>query len=49
MVAAAAPGKRFVVLDRPNPVTGGRARGPMLTPAFATFVGRQGDRASSTA
>ncbi|WP_329466041.1 exo-beta-N-acetylmuramidase NamZ family protein [Streptomyces sp. NBC_01431] len=41
MEAAALAGKRFVVLDRPNPVTGRAASGPVLDPAFATFVGRQ--------
>lgn len=38
MVAAARVGKRYVVLDRPNPV-GGRARGPMMTPGFTSGVG----------
>lgn len=32
-------GVEFVVLDRPNPL-GGRARGPVLRPAFASGVGR---------
>jgi uncharacterized protein YbbC (DUF1343 family) len=41
MEAAALAGKRFVVLDRPNAVTGLRAEGPVLRPAYATFVGRQ--------
>ncbi|MFB7370999.1 exo-beta-N-acetylmuramidase NamZ domain-containing protein [Streptomyces sp. NPDC056222] len=41
MVAAALAGKRFVVLDRPNPVTGQAALGPVLDRAFATFVGRE--------
>ncbi|MER5634261.1 exo-beta-N-acetylmuramidase NamZ family protein [Streptomyces nitrosporeus] len=41
MEAAALAGKRFVVLDRPNPVTGRAASGPVLDPAFATFVGRR--------
>ena len=41
MQAAALAGKRFVVLDRPNPVTGRAALGPVLEPAFATFVGRR--------
>ncbi|MFJ6700459.1 exo-beta-N-acetylmuramidase NamZ domain-containing protein [Streptomyces sp. NPDC091272] len=41
MVAAALAGKRFVVLDRPNPVTGRTALGPVLDRAFATFVGRE--------
>ncbi|MEV8402336.1 exo-beta-N-acetylmuramidase NamZ family protein [Streptomyces niveus] len=41
MEAAALAGKRFVVLDRPNPVTGRAALGPVLHPPFATFVGRR--------
>ncbi|GGP49797.1 exo-beta-N-acetylmuramidase NamZ family protein [Streptomyces melanogenes] len=41
MEAAALAGKRFVVLDRPNPVTGRTASGPVLDKAFATFVGRE--------
>ncbi|MFE0682188.1 exo-beta-N-acetylmuramidase NamZ domain-containing protein [Streptomyces sp. NPDC058961] len=41
MEAAALAGKRFVVLDRPNPATGRAAYGPVLDPAFATFVGRR--------
>ncbi|MFF3764240.1 exo-beta-N-acetylmuramidase NamZ domain-containing protein [Streptomyces sp. NPDC001922] len=41
MVAAVLAGKRFVVLDRPNPVTGHGAYGPVLDKAFATFVGRE--------
>ncbi|MEV6650652.1 DUF1343 domain-containing protein [Streptomyces sp. NPDC051219] len=41
MVAASLAGKRFVVLDRPNPVTGRQASGPVLDKAFATFVGRE--------
>ncbi|MFD4319298.1 exo-beta-N-acetylmuramidase NamZ domain-containing protein [Streptomyces sp. NPDC058548] len=41
MVAAGLAGKRFVVLDRPNPVTGRAALGPVLDRAFATFVGRE--------
>ncbi|MCX4785717.1 MULTISPECIES: exo-beta-N-acetylmuramidase NamZ family protein [unclassified Streptomyces] len=41
MEAAALAGKRFVVLDRPNPVTGRAALGPVLDPSFATFVGRR--------
>ncbi|GGW05275.1 hypothetical protein GCM10010230_44700 [Streptomyces narbonensis] len=41
MAAAALAGKRFVVLDRPNPVTGRAAFGPVLDRAFATFVGRE--------
>ncbi len=41
MEAAQLAGKRFVVLDRPNPVTGREAQGPVLHEEFATFVGRQ--------
>ncbi|MFD5480309.1 exo-beta-N-acetylmuramidase NamZ family protein [Streptomyces hawaiiensis] len=41
MEAARLAGKRFVVLDRPNPVTGRAALGPVLHKEFATFVGRQ--------
>ncbi|WP_329419277.1 exo-beta-N-acetylmuramidase NamZ family protein [Streptomyces sp. NBC_01268] len=41
MVAASLAGKRFVVLDRPNPVTGRSALGPVLDRAYATFVGRE--------
>jgi uncharacterized protein YbbC (DUF1343 family) len=41
MESAQSAGKRFVVLDRPNPVTGRAAKGPVLHKEFATFVGRQ--------
>ncbi|MFE2356556.1 exo-beta-N-acetylmuramidase NamZ domain-containing protein [Streptomyces parvulus] len=41
MEAAGLAGKRFVVLDRPNPVTGRAVLGPVLHKEFATFVGRQ--------
>jgi uncharacterized protein YbbC (DUF1343 family) len=41
MEAAALAGKRFVVLDRPNPVTGRAAEGPVLHEEFASFVGRR--------
>ncbi|MGW2510242.1 exo-beta-N-acetylmuramidase NamZ family protein [Streptomyces scopuliridis] len=41
MEAAALAGKRVVVLDRPNPVTGRAALGPVLHREFASFVGRQ--------
>ncbi|WP_203713453.1 exo-beta-N-acetylmuramidase NamZ domain-containing protein [Streptomyces ardesiacus] len=41
MEAASLAGKRFVVLDRPNPVTGRAALGPVLHKEFATFVGRE--------
>ncbi|MEN6335278.1 MAG: DUF1343 domain-containing protein [Phycisphaerales bacterium] len=39
MEAAAECGKRFVVLDRPNPIGGVQVEGPVLEPQFATFVG----------
>jgi uncharacterized protein YbbC (DUF1343 family) len=32
-------GKRFLVLDRPNPINGRDVEGPVLDPAFASFVG----------
>ncbi|MFC9289279.1 exo-beta-N-acetylmuramidase NamZ domain-containing protein [Streptomyces sp. NPDC057052] len=41
MEAARLAGKRFLVLDRPNPVTGRAAMGPVLHPEFAGFVGRE--------
>jgi uncharacterized protein YbbC (DUF1343 family) len=41
MIAAAVTGKRFVVLDRPNPTTGLQPRGPVLDRAYATFIGRR--------
>lgn len=41
MEAAQLAGKPFLVLDRPNPVTGRTAQGPVLHKEFATFVGRQ--------
>jgi len=40
MVAAARLGKRYVVLDRPNPI-GGRAYGPMMTPGYTSGVGKK--------
>jgi uncharacterized protein YbbC (DUF1343 family) len=39
MQAAAEHHKLFVVLDRPNPLGGERVDGPVLDPAFASFVG----------
>ncbi|GLF96195.1 exo-beta-N-acetylmuramidase NamZ family protein [Streptomyces yaizuensis] len=39
MRSAALAGKRLVVLDRPNPVTGRAALGPVLDRAYASFVG----------
>ncbi|WP_433364273.1 exo-beta-N-acetylmuramidase NamZ family protein [Actinoplanes sp. CA-142083] len=41
MVAAAMAGKRMVVLDRPNAISGRRASGPVLHPEYGTFVGRK--------
>lgn len=32
--------KRFYVLDRPNPLGGLAVQGPVLEPAFASFIGR---------
>ena len=37
--AAASAGVPVVVLDRPNPITGGLVEGGLLDPAFASFVG----------
>ena len=39
MQAAAEHGKRFVVLDRPNPINGIDVNGPMLDPGRESFVG----------
>ncbi len=39
MEAAADNGKRFVVLDRPNPITGYHVSGTILEPELASFVG----------
>lgn len=39
MEAAAECGKRFVVLDRPNPINGLKIEGNILEPEFASFVG----------
>jgi uncharacterized protein YbbC (DUF1343 family) len=39
MQAAADNGIRFVVLDRPNPITGIHIEGALLRPEFASFVG----------
>jgi uncharacterized protein YbbC (DUF1343 family) len=39
MEAAAENGKRFVVLDRPNPINGVAVEGNLLEPAFSSFVG----------
>ena len=42
MKAAAAHGLAFVVLDRPNPITGSVTEGVPLEKAFASFVGDYG-------
>ncbi|HET6892422.1 MAG TPA: DUF1343 domain-containing protein, partial [Pyrinomonadaceae bacterium] len=39
MEAAAEHSKRFIVLDRPNPLGAVRVDGPMLDPDFASFIG----------
>lgn len=39
METAALHDKRFVVLDRPNPITGAKVEGPMLQAGFESFVG----------
>src|SRR3546814_7130821 len=39
MEAAAEAGKRFVVLDRPNPINGIDVEGPVLDAGRETFVG----------
>ena len=39
MRAAAKHGKRFVVLDRPNPINGRTVDGPVLDPGMESFVG----------
>ncbi len=39
MQAAQENGKEFIVLDRPNPLGGYEVGGPVLDPAYASFVG----------
>jgi uncharacterized protein YbbC (DUF1343 family) len=39
MEAAALDHKKFIVLDRPNPIGGTKVEGPVLNPAFSSFVG----------
>jgi uncharacterized protein YbbC (DUF1343 family) len=39
MEAARESGKRFIVLDRPNPINGVQIEGNILEPEFASFVG----------
>jgi uncharacterized protein YbbC (DUF1343 family) len=41
MKAAAQTGRRLVVLDRPNPLGGTAATGPVLHPEYASGVGKQ--------
>lgn len=41
MVAAALTNVTFVVLDRPNPITGLNAFGPVLNESYASYVGRR--------
>uniref|UniRef100_A0A093XMK4 Uncharacterized protein YbbC n=2 Tax=Talaromyces marneffei PM1 TaxID=1077442 RepID=A0A093XMK4_TALMA len=41
MVAAAIANASFVVLDRPNPITGLNAFGPVLNESYASYVGRR--------
>ena len=40
MEVAALNDKKFVVLDRPNPITGTGVEGPMLEEGFESFVGK---------
>ncbi|MFI6290205.1 exo-beta-N-acetylmuramidase NamZ domain-containing protein [Nonomuraea sp. NPDC050790] len=40
LASAVRLGVRFAVLDRPNPLGGTVVEGPLLDPAFASFVGR---------
>lgn len=41
MVAAALTNVSFMVLDRPNPITGTNAFGPVLNESYASYVGRR--------
>lgn len=41
MVAAAVTNTTFIVLDRPNPITGMNAFGPVLNETYASYVGRR--------
>lgn len=41
MVAAALSNVSYVVLDRPNPITGLNAFGPVLDEKYASYVGRR--------
>ncbi len=40
MEAAAKKGVNFIILDRPNPITGITVEGNVLDPAFSSFLGR---------
>lgn len=40
LLAAGRTGRRFVVLDRPNPLTGSTTAGPMLEAGNESFIGR---------
>ncbi len=40
MEAAAEMGKEFIVLDRPNPITGTIIEGPILEKQYSSFVGK---------
>src|SRR5215813_12277517 len=40
MIAARKYGKRVIVCDRPNPITGNKVEGNVLEPEFASFVGQ---------
>ena len=40
MIAARKYGKRVIVCDRPNPITGASVAGNVLEPEFASFVGQ---------
>lgn len=40
MEAAAENGKSFIVLDRPNPITGTRVEGPLIEEKHFSFVGK---------
>ncbi|PGH02331.1 hypothetical protein AJ79_07671 [Helicocarpus griseus UAMH5409] len=41
MIAAALSNASFIVLDRPNPITGLNAFGPVLNVNYSSYVGRQ--------
>lgn len=41
MVAAALTNVSFMVLDRPNPIKGTNAFGPVLNESYASYVGRR--------